>query len=215
METLAELELLEPSPDDAAIVTGVLAGDVPRFAQLVSRYQAPLYRYAVSIVLDHDVAADMVQDAFVRVYTNLHSCRDRTRFRAWLFQTLRNRCLDYLKEARRRDVSLDAVSPVARADAGPDERADRLRLRADLRAALQSLPDAQREAFLLHYVHGLPYDTMAGMLRQSTSAMKMRVFRARQALTTALRDRDVTSTGQARLTVRRADMLHSLQSQEE
>jgi RNA polymerase sigma-70 factor (ECF subfamily) len=167
------------------------------------------------MVLDHDVAADMVQDAFVRVYTNLHTCRERAHFRAWLFQTLRNRCLDHLKEARRHDVPLDAASPAPGSGEWPDERADRVRLRADLRAALLALPDAQREAFLLHYVHELPYDTMAGLLRQSMSALKMRVMRARHSLAGALRHRHVTSAPPARLIARRARLLQRLRTQEE
>src|SRR5262249_28127630 len=86
------------SPDDAAVIGRVLAGDVQEFAVLVARYQSGLYRYAVSMVLDHDAAADMVQDTFVRAYTHLAACRDPSRFHAWIFQTLRHRCLDYLKD---------------------------------------------------------------------------------------------------------------------
>ena len=77
---------------DADIVARVLAGDTEQYASIVERYQRALYRHAVAMVLDHDAAADMVQDAFVRAYTNLKECRDPRRFRAWLFQTLRNRC---------------------------------------------------------------------------------------------------------------------------
>src|SRR5438477_10955005 len=90
--------------DDAFVIERVLAGEIQLFSELVKRHQAPLYRHAVGMVLDHDVAADMVQDAFVRAYTNLRQCRDREHFRAWVFQTPRHRCLDYLKEARLKNV---------------------------------------------------------------------------------------------------------------
>ena len=120
MQSLTEVCGTAGSSEDADIVQRVLAGDVESFALLVSRYQGPLYRYAASMVLDHDVAADMVQDAFVRTYTGLSRCRDATRFRSWLFQTLRNRCLDHLKEARRRDVPLDAAGGVPTQDEAPD-----------------------------------------------------------------------------------------------
>jgi RNA polymerase sigma-70 factor (ECF subfamily) len=156
---------------DAAAVERVLNGDTHAFADLVNRYQGVLYRYAVSIVLDHDAAADMVQDAFVRAYTNLASCRDRTRFRAWLFRTLRNRCLDYLKEPRRRDVSLDTASPVPDLADGPGRLVERHGLHTDIERALARLPEAQREAFILHYVEGMPYDTMADLLDASVSAL--------------------------------------------
>jgi RNA polymerase sigma-70 factor (ECF subfamily) len=187
---------------DAEAIERVLDGETEEFAQLVSRYQRLLYRHAVSMVLDHDVAADLVQDAFVRAYVNLARCRDRARFRAWLFQTLRNRCLDYLKEARRRDVRLDDAGPIVDAADDPARHVERARLRMDIEQALARLPIAQREAFVMHYVEGVPYETMAELLEASVSALKMRVLRAREALTVALQDRDVTEFAPARLYVR-------------
>jgi RNA polymerase sigma-70 factor (ECF subfamily) len=191
--------------DDAAAIGSVLEGDTQAFARLVHRYQGPLYRHAVAMVLDHDVAADMVQDAFVRAYTNLGSCRDRTRFRAWLFQTLRHRCLDYLKEARRRNVPLDAVAEIADSAEGPGEAVERARMRSDIADALSRLPEQQREAFVLRYVEELPYESMADLLDASVSALKMRVLRAREALGAALDRPEVTESAAARLTIRRGE----------
>ena len=180
-------------PDDAAVIERVLAGETQEFAQLVSRYQSALYRHAVSMVLDREVAADMVQDAFVRAFTKLGDCRNRTRFRGWLFQTLRNRCLDHLREAGRRDVPLEDAGPLVDTADGPGDMVEQLRLRADIRRALNRLPLAQREAFVMHYVEDVPYETMAELLDASVSALKMRALRAREALSIALRQDEVTS----------------------
>jgi RNA polymerase sigma-70 factor (ECF subfamily) len=180
-------------PDDAEVIALVLAGQKQQFEHLVRRYQAMLYRHAVALVLDHDAAADMVQEAFVRAYVNLRQCRDRTRFRAWLVQTLRNRCLDYLKEASRRNVRLeDASEPLLDEDDGPGALAARNELRRRLRRALAQLPPALRETFVMHYVDGMPYDQMAELLDVSVSALKMRTLRAREALTAVLDGQDVT-----------------------
>jgi RNA polymerase sigma-70 factor (ECF subfamily) len=179
-------------PPDADVVARVLAGETDQYALIVGRYQHALYRHAVSMVLDHDAAADMVQDAFIRAYTNLKECRDAGRFRAWLFQTLRNRCLDYLKEPRRRHVRMDDAEPLFDAADGPGVLAERNELRADITRALADLPSEQREAFVMHYVDGMAYEEMAGLLDASVSALKMRALRARQALSSALRGRDVT-----------------------
>lgn len=189
--------------DDASIVARVLAGDVNRFADLVNRHQAALYRHAVAMVLDHDVAADMVQDAFVRAYTNLRSCRDREHFRAWLFQTLRNRCLDYLKEARRKNIRLDDAGPIVDSAEGPADIIERKRLRSRITDALAELPEAQREAFVMHYVEEIPYETMAELLNAKVSALKMRVMRARETLSGRLRGPEVTESEPARLSIRR------------
>jgi RNA polymerase sigma-70 factor (ECF subfamily) len=170
---------MQPLEDDV-LVSRVLDGDTEQFSELVRRYQVRLYRYAVSMVGDHDIAADMVQDAFVRAYTNLGSCRDRSRFQVWLFRTLRNRCFDHLKDPRRRHVALEEAPP-------PPDPAE----------------SVQREAFLMHYVEGVPYDEMAGLLGASVSALKMRVLRAREALSAELRKREVTDQPVSRLSIRR------------
>lgn len=178
---------------DADVIDRVLAGDIERYASIVERYQHALYRHAVAMVLDHDAAADMVQDAFIRAYTNLKECRDTGRFRAWLFQTLRNRCLDYLKEPRRRHLRLDDAESLLNSAAGPAAYVERSELRLDITRALAELPPEQREAFIMHYVEGMPYDAMAELLDASTSAVKMRALRARQALSAVFGGRDVTN----------------------
>jgi len=184
---------LSDAPSDVDAIARVLEGEKQQFEHLVSRHQRAVYRHAVSIVLDHDVAADMVQDAFVRAYLNLRECRDPSRFRAWLFQTVRNRCFDYLKEASRRNVRLDDVesSLLDEAD-GPAALAERSEMRTGIKRALAQLPPVLREAFVMHYVDEMPYETMASLLDASVSALKMRAQRARQAMSKALGGNNVT-----------------------
>ena len=180
------------APSDEEVIERVLDGEKQLFEHLVERYQQSLYRHAVAIVIDRDAAADMVQDAFVRAYLGLRDCRDRSRFKAWLFRTLRNRCLDYLKEASRRNVRLDDVDdPLDDAD-GPAAMAERAEMRNGIARALAQLPPALREAFVMHYVEGVAYETMSELLDASVSALKMRAMRAREALGAALREADVT-----------------------
>ena len=180
-------------PSDVDVIARVLGGEKQQFELLVTRYQRVVYRHAVSIVLDHDVAADMVQDAFVRAYMNLRECREPSRFRAWLFQTVRNRCFDYLKEASRRNVRLEDVeaSLLDEAD-GPAALAERSEMRTGIKRALAQLPPVLREAFVMHYVDEMPYETMASLLDASVSALKMRALRAREALSLALGGGHVT-----------------------
>jgi len=181
------------APSDADVVARVLDGDKQEFEHLVRRYQHVLYRHAVSIVLDHDAAADMVQDAFVRAYLNLRECRDTSRFRAWLFRTLRNRCFDHLKAASRRNVPLDEIEPIPLDEAdGPAALAERSEVRTAIRRALATLPPVLREAFVMHYVDGMSYETMGELLGASVSAIKMRALRAREALSSALGQQRVT-----------------------
>lgn len=178
---------------DGALVARVLDGDTRAYDRLVRRHQAALFRYARGMGMDADTAEDMVQDTLVRAYTSLADCRDRDAFRAWAYRILRNRCLDYLKNIRRRDVPLDAVSP-----GGPERfgATPTTELRHELEDALDRLSPLLREAFLLKHEAGYSYDEMAGITDTSPSAVKMRVHRAREELRTLLHapneDRDVT-----------------------
>lgn len=185
-------------PGDGELVAAVLAGEREAYTGLVRRHQAALYRHALGMVRDGDAAADLVQDAFVKAYTSLAQCQDPERFRHWAFRILRNRCLDYLKNRRRTDLSLEDGAAHVAAPGDPDAELERGDIRRSLEAALESLPEAQREAFLLKHVQELSYEEISDLLGASESALKMRVKRAREALQALLgRSRpgvDVTQT---------------------
>lgn len=176
---------------DAELVARVLGGDHDTYQFLVQRHQESMFRVAYALVLDDDVAADIVQDAFVRAYVNLARCRDRSRFRVWLLATLRNRGLDYLKEKRRGDLSLEADGVARRAEmlgAHTDAHDERHALRTALEGALARLSEPLREAFVLRHIEQLSVEETAAVLGTSASAVKMRVHRAREQLQGWLND---------------------------
>lgn len=173
-------------PRDGVLVAAVLNGDRDRFAPLVERHQASLYRHARGFGLDPDTAADMVQDALVRAYESLESCQDPDRFGYWVGRILRNRCLDYLKSAsqqRRRPLPKDLEA----SGSDPEHSHRAGRLGRAIEEALGTLPAEQREAFLLKHAEGRSYEEIAEIADASVSAMKMRVHRAREALREHLR----------------------------
>jgi len=172
---------------DSEIVARVLAGDRECYTLLVQRYQEVLFRHALGMVQDADQAADLVQDAFVRAFTELKRCRDPARFGGWVFRILANRCRDYLKSAGRRSVPLDGALAAPRA-AEADRAHEQRELSEVLSRALAALPASQREALLLKHVEECSYEEMAERLGASVSALKMRVMRAREALQNLLGD---------------------------
>lgn len=174
--------------DDAELVRSVLSGEREDYRWLVQRYQARLFRYALGMVHDADAAADLVQDGLVKAYASLASCRDAERFGAWVFRIVRNRCHDYLKEHRRRDVSLEIESEIADTRSATEKEIVRREFGEIVAAALGRLPDTHREAFLLKHVEDLSYEEISSMLEVGISALKMRVARSREFLREALRD---------------------------
>jgi RNA polymerase sigma-70 factor (ECF subfamily) len=167
---------------DAQVVRDVLAGDRDAYRLLVRRYGDVLYGHALRMSRSPDVAADLVQRAFVKGYQKLGSCDDPARVGAWLFRILANLSLDHARSPRRRDVALERL-PELRGDApDPSVEAARSEFRERLEAAMTRLTPQQREAFLLKHVDGLPYAEIAGLMGLSVPALKMRVHRAREAL---------------------------------
>ena len=164
---------------DGTLVRRVLDGDVEQYRFLVERYRAQFGRYALALVGDRDAAQDAMQEAFIRAFDALATCRNPDRFGAWFFRILANQCRNLV--GRRRDVvDLDAADPAGgeRADAA----VERSELAATLEAAMARLTPEQREAFVMKHVDGRSYEEMAELLGVGTDALKMRVYRARDTL---------------------------------
>jgi RNA polymerase sigma-70 factor (ECF subfamily) len=168
-----------PEEADAHLVTRVLNGDDAAYATLVRRHQGLIYRHARGMGLDHDTSLDLVQDAFVRAFERLEDCRDGANYRSWLFRICRNLCLDELRNVRRLCIPMSSIENATDLESMhvvEDETT------LTLRTALERLPQALREAFLLKHDAGYTYDEVAEITEASPSAVKMRVHRAREAL---------------------------------
>jgi RNA polymerase sigma-70 factor (ECF subfamily) len=174
-------EVQQP-PTDGVIVARVQGGDRDAYRLLVRRYQDMLFRHALRMTADHDVAVDLVQASFVKAYSNLPRCRDPERFGAWLYRILANACKDHLKSRRRKDVNIEDQTHLADLNVNPAADLERTQLRTLLDRAVAELPESLREAFVLKHVEGRAYEEMAEMLGTSVPALKMRVHRAREAL---------------------------------
>lgn len=173
------------SLSDSELVQRVLKGDREWYAELVRRHQEIFYRHACGMGIQHDDALDLVQDGFIKAFARLNECHEPAHFRAWTFRIVRNLCLDYLKNVRRLSVPLSSLEhehAVLQRDS---------EMSITLGAALDSLPVALREAFLLKHDANYTYEEIADMTDASPSAVKMRVHRARESLREFLVQRGV------------------------
>ena len=96
----------ESGPSDAEVVARVRGGDDEAYRLLVRRYQDVLYRHALRMTSNPDVATDLVQASFIKAYRHIHRC-DPTRFGGWIFRIVSNRTKDYLRSRGRKDVRLE------------------------------------------------------------------------------------------------------------
>lgn len=167
---------------DRQVVRDVLAGDREAYRLLVRRYGDVLYGHALRMSGSADDAADLVQQALVKGYQKLASCRDQDRVGAWLFRILANLAKDHVRSPRRADIPLDRLPDVPTRRDDPLEGAQWAEARAELQTAMGRLTPEQREAFVLKHVEGRSYEEIAAVMDLSVAALKMRVHRAREAL---------------------------------
>ena len=158
-------------------------GDDRAYALLYDRHRRPLFLFAARMLGDGEAARDLVQDVFLALLERRGQMREVRSVRAWLFTVARNRCLTWLRQGRNRSRLDEAAAGEAAAAAAPagDEDA------ALVRRALAELPDEQREVLILREYQDLSYREIAAIAQTTESAVKSRLFRARQALGERLR----------------------------
>src|SRR5689334_22565051 len=146
----------------------VAAGDASAFALLVRRHAEPAQRLARRILGSAALAEEIVQDAFLRVWTNAPRWRPQAAFRTWLYRIVVNLCLN----ARRRapDLPLDAGERVADPAPGADEQLKLRERDRRLAAAIRALPERQRAAIVLTYQEGLGNAEVAQVLDISVAS---------------------------------------------
>jgi RNA polymerase sigma-70 factor (ECF subfamily) len=162
---------------DADLIADVLGGNVDAYGILVKRYQDAYVRFAVRMLGNHDDADDALQSAFVRGFRALGSCKDPSKFSAWLYQIVINECRTLVTRRARRDrrfVHDEAElhsRPALAVEGQPGEL-------EEIQRALDRLDAEQREAFVLKHVEELSYEEMSALTGANVSALKMRVKRA-------------------------------------
>jgi RNA polymerase sigma-70 factor (ECF subfamily) len=172
---------------DAEVVRRVKAGEGALFELLMRRYNQRLYRVARSIVKDDGEAEDVMQQAYVNAYTHLAQFAERAKFSTWLTRIAVHEALG---QARRRGrlTEIDAMSDdgarAALTAKGPNPEQETLtgELRAALEAALDSIPEIYRTAFVLREMEGLSTAEAAECLDTSEDVVKTRLHRARGLL---------------------------------
>jgi RNA polymerase sigma-70 factor (ECF subfamily) len=177
------------SHSDECLLHHIGAGDRDALDELFRRYRQPAYRVAYRLLGHEADALDAVQEGFVKALTHLSTFQARSSFKTWLLRVVSNAALDLGRQRGRREtLSLDVASAE---DISPArlltvdnlarglERAD---LRALLDRALRSLPEAQRQTFVLHADAELSYREVADSLGISIGTVMSRLYYARQKL---------------------------------
>src|SRR5213595_207443 len=190
--TAIQQRVSEPVSDELALVQATKGGDVGAFEELVKRYDRNVFRIAQHITQNREDAEDVVQDEFLKAYSNLGQFQGQSKFYTWLVRIAVNEALMKLRRRRpERTVSLDEdikteddslPREIADWSPNPEQLYNQSALREILSKTIQGLPPGFRTVFVLRDVEGLSTEETADALDLSIPAVKSRLLRARLQL---------------------------------
>jgi RNA polymerase sigma-70 factor (ECF subfamily) len=169
---------------DARLAERIRAGEPVALGELYDRYAGTALATALRVVADRQEAEDVVHDAFVAVWRKIDRFdAGRGSIRAWLLTVVRNRAIDRVR-ARRASIDVDDADERSLLRTGPNptwEDALRRASAAEVRDALDALPDDQRRAIELAYFEGYTYREVAAVTGVSpgTASGRLRLALAR------------------------------------
>jgi RNA polymerase sigma-70 factor (ECF subfamily) len=189
----APLDIVQSPSGDADLLERARAGDGSAFEAIMRRHNRLLFRSARGIVSDDAEAQDVVQEAYLRAFTHLHSFRGDAALGTWLSRIAINIALDSLRKNGRLvplddEDAFDGHTPESPMSMNthlvesPDVAAERGELRALLQSSIERLPPIYRSVFILRAVEEASVDETAYSLQVSDDVVKTRYVRARAML---------------------------------
>ena len=188
------------SPPIDSLIRAAQRGDQDAFEQLVRAHDQSVLRLAINLLRSPEDARDVYQEAFLRVYRNLHSFRFDCSFPTWLYRIVTNICLDQLRKRKVRKEESAVVEtpdgPVDRmevfeeeaARANPERTFSNRELKQRIENALQDLTPRERMVFELRHYQGLRLRNIGEMLGTTEEAAKNCLFRATRKMRAVLGD---------------------------
>lgn len=159
-ETLIAMQLKDKNLRNAA------------FSLIVDLYSRKIYSHIRNMVLSHEDADDLVQETFIKAWSNIDKFRGDSKISTWLYRIAINETLTFLRKNRNNNISLSGrEAEVADMIAG-DCHFNGDRAEALFREAISRLPNKQRLAFNMRYFEEMPYEEMSSILNTSVGALK-------------------------------------------
>lgn len=188
------------SEEDARIVRGLRAGIEDAYEQLIGRYEQPIYSIAYRLLGNPAEACDVVQDVFLKVFRGVHSFREQSSLRTWLYRIAVNEAQNrrrWFMRHSRREVSIEnhggeecsCLDFAADSGRSPYEQVLDGENRALVERALARINPIFRSAVVLRDINNLSYEEIADILQVSIGTVKSRIRRGREALRRELAQR--------------------------
>ena len=168
---------------DDTLMQAVAQGDAAAFGLLMQRHRPWILRLLRAFVLDDAQAEDLAQDVFARLYERRAEYSFQGKFTAWLKRVAVNLAKDFLRTTRRAPgISFDTLKPLAdaNADCDPAKALQSRVMQDEIRRAIQSLPNDNRLAVIMHYFGDMSLEDIAWAMKCPVGTVKSRLFHGRR-----------------------------------
>lgn len=176
---------------DARLAKMAKNGDRGAFAQLVDLYKDKIYHLAYRMTGNAQDAEDVVQETFLRVYSNLEKYDDQQKFSTWIYRIATNLCIDRLRK-RRATYSLDAemndgesndwYSMLPSNEETPENQLVLSETQTQIRESIDALPEKYKSIVILRYLQDLSLQEISDILKMPITTIKTRLHRGREYL---------------------------------
>ncbi|MBN2356416.1 sigma-70 family RNA polymerase sigma factor [candidate division KSB1 bacterium] len=164
---------------DEDLVRSCLMGNQQSFAELVAKYQKPLFNLAVRMTGSHDDAKDITQTSFIKAYENLSSYKHNYHFFSWLYRITINESINWLRVRKRFRPLREEILPE---ESQADKRSNQAELADLIQEGLIRIKLEYRTVIILRHFQELSYEEIAFILDLSVDRVKSRLFTARKLL---------------------------------
>lgn len=169
--------------EDKIWVDRVLRGEKEAFGPLVERHQNSIFTLVKRIVKDADEAQDLTQIIFIKAYESLHTFVGKSRFSTWLNSIAYNTAVGFYRKKKPRHQSFDEVLPSGFWQLNNDEDLiEKEILLQQLENALDKLNAEDNALIHFYYTQNYSIDYISEITHQTTSNVKVRLFRIRKKL---------------------------------
>lgn len=176
---------------EKALVESCQKGDREALEQLVRQMQKPIYNAAYRMLGNPDLAADITQTTFLKVFENIQRFDHQHRIFSWTYRIAMNESIDQLNSSKRVEPLTDMP---ASDSASPGKQAAASQLADEVQAALMELAEDHRAVITLRHFSDRSYADISEILQIPEKTVKSRLFSARQQLKSKLQEHGVFSS---------------------
>ncbi len=186
------------SLEDDSLVRNALSGNEASYKKLVDKYDRPIYFHIKKMIRETELVEDLVQEVFMKAFNNLSTYSHDYAFSTWLYRIATNHTIDYLRKKKLQTLSIndpyktkDGEIEIQLPDTSfaTDQPVIKKERKNIVQEAIADLPEKYRKVIEMRHMEELSYQEISDELDLPLGTVKAHIFRARELLYKALKDK--------------------------